>query len=97
MDNNWRAAIGYICIALVFIGWFAMMAWIGSPRDFTFKIEMDNNTKEAIESIEYPIIEINSTNDEYEFICGEDENPLWNNGEGCYFQLKNDSVGGISE
>ena len=53
MKDNTRTAIGYVCIALVFISYFVMLGWIGSPRDFTFKIEMDNNTKDAFQSINY--------------------------------------------
>jgi len=53
MHNNWKTAIGYICIALVFITMYLGAAWVMSPSEFTFKIEMDNNTKEAIESIEW--------------------------------------------
>lgn len=60
MDNNSRTAIGYFCVALVFIAYFLMMSWILSPQEFTWKIEMDNNTKEAIESIEFPNINENT-------------------------------------
>ena len=56
MDDNWRIAIGYFCVALVLISVFIGGAWILSPQEFTFKVEMDNNTKEAIESVEYPIV-----------------------------------------
>jgi len=57
MDDNWRTAIGYICIALVFISWFGMFWVLAFPTEFTFKMEMDNNTKEAIESINYSAIQ----------------------------------------
>lgn len=56
MIDNTRKAIGYVCISLVVISWILGGAWIMSPRDFTFKIEMDNNTKDAIESIDYKAI-----------------------------------------
>ena len=59
MDDNWRTATGYICIALVFISMYIGGAWVLSPQEFTFKIEMDNNTKEAVESVEYPILDVN--------------------------------------
>jgi len=61
MKDNTRIAIGYVCIALVIISYFVMIGWIGSPRDFTFKIEMDNNTKDAFQSINYS--EINEIQD----------------------------------
>ena len=56
MDDNWRTAVGYICIALVFITMYLGAAWVMSPSEFTFKIEMDNNTKDAVESIDYESI-----------------------------------------
>lgn len=56
MDDNCRIAIGYICVALVLSVVFIGGAWIMSPQEFTFKIEMDNNTKEAIESVNYTAI-----------------------------------------
>ena len=56
MDDNCRIAIGYFCVALVLISVFIGAAWIMSPQEFTFKIEMDNNTKEAFESIDYEAI-----------------------------------------
>lgn len=64
MHNNWRTAIGYICIMLCVVAWLGLLAWIATPTEFTIKIEMDNNTREAIESIEYPIVNYqdNSTN-----------------------------------
>ena len=61
MKDNTRTAIGYVCIALVFISYFVMVGWIGSPNEFTIKLEMDNNTKEAVESVEYPIIDTQPT------------------------------------
>ncbi len=66
MEDNTRTAIGYVCIALVFISWFLMLAWIGSPNEFTIKFEMDNNTKEAVESVEYPIVDIKQDDYFYE-------------------------------
>ncbi len=62
MNDNTRTAIGYICIALVFITWLLLLAWVVSPTEFTFKFEIDNNTKEAIESVEYPIVEYSDCN-----------------------------------
>lgn len=56
MDNNWRVSIGYICVALVLVSVFIGGAWVMSPQEFTFKIEMDNNTREAFESIDYEMI-----------------------------------------
>jgi hypothetical protein len=56
MDDNWRTSIGYICIALVCISWVLGGAWILSPQEFTFKIEIDNNTRDAFESIDYEAI-----------------------------------------
>ncbi len=79
MKDNTRTAIGYICIALVVIGWLLMMAWIMSPQEFTFKIEMDNNTKEAIESINYTEI--------------SNKQPLCYS-EKCYFDIKENQIGG---
>ena len=80
MDDNWRIAIGYFCVALVLIAVFIGAAWIMSPQEFTFNIEMDNNTKEAVESIKYPIINQNIT--EIKGGCGRicyDGNcPNWN-------------------
>ena len=57
MDDNWRTSIGYICIMLCVVAWLGLLAWMVTPTEFTFKIEMDNNTRNAIESIEYPIAE----------------------------------------
>ncbi len=62
MHDNTRTAIGYICIALVFITWLLLLGWIASPSEFIIKFEIDNNTKSAIESIEYPIVEYESYN-----------------------------------
>ncbi|KKM26048.1 hypothetical protein LCGC14_1588790 [marine sediment metagenome] len=67
MKDNTRIPIGYVCIALAFISWFLMLAWIGSPNEFTIKLEMDNNTKEAIESVEYPIVNYNEPLPQFEF------------------------------
>ncbi len=75
MKDNTRTAIGYFCTALVFISYFFMMAWILSPQEFTIKLEMDENTREAIESIEYPIVQ------EVEDKCSS-RWFLWNNGAG---------------
>lgn len=61
MDDNWRMAIGYVCVMFVAIFCILGISWMMSPQEFTFKIEMDNNTKEAFESIEYPIININES------------------------------------
>ncbi len=53
LSDNGRTAIGYICIALCLISWFLMIAWMASPSEFTFRVEMDNNTLNAVESIEW--------------------------------------------
>ena len=53
LSDNARTAIGYVCIALVFISWFGMFYVFALPTEFTWKVEMDNNTKEAIQSINY--------------------------------------------
>ena len=53
MNDNTRTAIRYVCITLMIITWLLLLAWIASPTEFTFKLEMDNNTKVAIESIEW--------------------------------------------
>ncbi len=62
MDDNWRISIGYICVALVGISFIIGAAWMMSPSEFTIRFEMDDNAKEAIESIEYPIVDINTDN-----------------------------------
>lgn len=64
MKDNTRTTIGYVCIALVIISYILFLAWVSSPNEFTFKIEMDNNTKEAIDSIDY-----NSINNEIIWSC----------------------------
>ncbi len=66
MEMNTRIAIGYFCVALVIISFFLMIAWIESPNEFTIKFEMDNNTKEAVESVEYPIVDIKQDDYFYE-------------------------------
>lgn len=71
MKDNVRIAIGYFCVALVFISYFLMMAWILSPQEFTVKFEMDDNTREAIESIEYPIVDA-GTNEDCEVLVLKD-------------------------
>lgn len=48
---------------------------------WTISFEMDNNTKEAIESIEYPIV-------------GDIENVCYS--EICYLDLENNTIGGCS-
>ena len=76
MNNNWVVAIGIICGALVLMTIFVCDAWIHSPQEFTFKIEMDNNTKEAFESINYS--EINKQEEG----CKFDAEYWWNDGNG---------------
>ena len=76
MDDNWRTAVGYICIALVFITMYLGAAWVMSPSEFTFKIEMDNNTKDAFESINYS--EISGGKGD----CKFDAEYWYNNGNG---------------
>lgn len=53
MDNNTRKTIECIMACLVAIVFLIGAAWIMSPQEFTFKIEMDNNTKDAVESVDY--------------------------------------------
>lgn len=65
MKDNTRIAIGYFCIALVFISWSLMIGWLGTPTAFTFRIEMDNNTKDAFQSINYSAIEAIENNQDY--------------------------------
>jgi len=62
LSDNARTAVGYICIALVFISMYIGGAWVLSPQEFTFKIEMDNNTRDAMQSINYSSIESASNN-----------------------------------
>lgn len=64
-----------ICSTLIFINY----------NSWTIRFEMDENTREAIESIEYPLSEdyiILETPDCYEQASRE---YLWNNGEGRHF------------
>ena len=77
MDDNWRIAVGYICAALVLTFFIIGAAWIMSPQEFTFKFEIDNNTKDAIESVEYPIINEQSCKDFGIEILGT-KNCTWN-------------------
>lgn len=42
-----------VAITSVICGLYLTMAWVYSPTAWTFRIEMDNNTKEAIQSINY--------------------------------------------
>lgn len=56
LSDNGRTAIGFACVTLIFIYYFLMLAWSNSPSEFTFKVEIDNNTKEAVESVEYPLV-----------------------------------------
>lgn len=83
MDDNWRITIGYVCVMLVAISCIFGISWIMSPQEFTFKIEIDNNTKEAVESVEYPIVDIKQP----ETICYS---------EICYLDLENNTIGGCS-
>lgn len=53
MKDNTRTAVGYVCITLVIVSYILFLGWILTPSEFTFKIEMDNNTKEAVESIQW--------------------------------------------
>lgn len=81
LSDNWRTAIGYICIALVFISWFGMFYVLALPDEFTFKLEMDNNTKDAFESINYSAI------NNIEQVCYSEK---------CYLDLENNTIGGCS-
>jgi hypothetical protein len=83
MNDNWRIAIGYICVMFVAISFILGISWIMSPQEFTFKFEIDNNTKEAVESVEYPIVDIKQP----ENICYS---------EICYLDLKENQIGGCS-
>ncbi len=62
MDDNWRISIGYITVMFVAIVFMLGISWIMSPQEFTFKVEMDDNTKEAVQSINYSAIESASNN-----------------------------------
>ena len=56
MNEYCVQSIKYICQAIVLIVFIIGGAYVLSPTEFTFKIEMDNNTKEAFESINYTAI-----------------------------------------
>lgn len=46
-------ALIFILFALVMISFMLMIAWIGTPTEFLIKFEMDNNTLEAVKSINW--------------------------------------------
>lgn len=54
LSDNGRAAIGYICLALVVMSYFIWLAWILSPTDWTFNINLsaDDNILEIVETAE---------------------------------------------
>ena len=83
LSDNTRTAIGYTCIALVIIAWLGMFYVLALPDEFTFKIEMDNNTKEAMQSINYSAIE----DIEDKQICYS---------EICYMDLEKNQIGSCS-
>ena len=82
MDDNTRTVIGYICLAFCFLGWVGIFWTLNlSDAKLNIKIEMDNNTRKAMESINYS--EIYKT----QRICYSEK---------CYLDLENNTIGGCS-
>ncbi len=95
MDDNWRMAIGYICVMFVAITFMIGISWVMSPSEFTFKIEMDDNTKEAIDSIDYPIVDQNEI---YIGSCLLNSSEYWEKQmEVMGYELLNDSFVEVDE
>jgi len=53
----WLVVISFILITIILLGLMISISYINSPTVWTFKIEMDNNTLKAFESINYTAIE----------------------------------------
>lgn len=82
MNDNWRTSIGYICIAMVVVSWLLLVGWAMTPNEFIFRIEMDNNTRKAMQSINYSEIS------DQDRICYS---------EICYIDIENNiQVGGCT-
>lgn len=45
-------------VPLIFIAMYLGGAWALSPTHFTFRVEMDNNTRVAFESINYALLQV---------------------------------------
>lgn len=69
--------IGIVMMLCITLMWLNYNSW-------TVRFEMDDNTKEAIESIDFPIANIN---EQPEDICYS---------EICYLDLENNTIGGCS-
>lgn len=53
LSDNGRAAIGYVCLALCFLGWIGIFWTLNIANgEFVFKIEMDDNTLDAFIVVE---------------------------------------------
>ena len=98
MDKHLIWAISLILTVSIICG---TLLWI-NHNSWTVRFEMDNNTKEAIESIEYPMVNINDGVDPHQGVFETDPCPsLYCCPNGIHCDMSryggNDAKGGLSE